>query len=281
MIIKVFGKVNQKYIDNVLKKAGKLISVPKDLTIYFLETLSFCSYINLPRTMQNKVRQKCMTNISFSFIFKKRKIVVIHLEKNLEKNQDSLVGLLIHEIAHINQMEKGVYIKIYNDYYKVSQRNLIKIKKLKYNKKDLVNLFHSISITAVFALKDIYANNYLIEKGLVNHLLSYYKMEFNKKVCPKPFFYKNLKIAAKKDMSIVKDVVDFQLAILSATLPIHKTRKAKELINFIEKCYSINIQEVSEKMHELVNLYFKSFKNKDFNKMFFDCVFKEVYKLLK
>lgn len=281
MIIKVFGNLNKKYVDNAVKKAGKLIPVPKDLTIYFLESLNFCSFINLPRSIQNKVRQRCRTKISFSFIFKKRKIVVIHLEKNLEKNQDSLVGLLLHEIAHINQMEKGVYDKIYNDYYKVSQKNLTKIKKLKYNKKDLVNLFHSISITSVSALKDIYANNYLIEKGLVNHLLSYYKLEFNKKVCPRPFFYKNIKETAKKDMSVVKDVVDFQLAILSATLPVYRTRKAKELVKFIESCYQINIQEVSKRMHELVDLYFKYFKNKNFNRMFFDCVFYEVCKLLK
>jgi hypothetical protein len=279
--IKVFGKVNKKYVNNAVKKACKLIPVPKDLAIYFLEALNFCSFIRLPRTMQNKVKQKCLANISFSYIFKKKKIVVIHLEKNLKKNKDSLVGLLIHEIAHINQMEKGIYEKIYSDYYKGSEKNLIKIKKLKYNKKDLANLFHSISITSVSALKDIYANNYLIEKSLANHLISYYKMEFNRKVCPKPFFYKNLKEAARKDMSIVKDVFDFQLAILSATLPIHRTRKAKELVKFIEKCYSINIQEVSERMHELVDLYFEYFKNKDFNKMFFDCVFKEVYKLLR
>ena len=89
------------------------------------------------------------------------------------------------------------------------------------------------------------------------------------------------KETAKKDMSVVKDVVDFQLAILSATLPVYRTRKAKELVKFIESCYQINIQEVSKRMHELVDLYFKYFKNKNFNRMFFDCVFYEVCKLLK
>jgi len=281
MLIKIFGKTDEDYINKVLKTASKLINIPKDVEIYFIDDLDFCSCIILSKAMQNQIRQNCKIKTSFSFIFKKRKLIAIYLEKNLQKDKKSLVGLLLHETAHINQMQKGVYRKILNDYSKVSEKNLKLIRKLKYDKKGLTNLFYRISTTAILTLKDIYANNFLISNGLVNYLLYYYKLQFNRRICPKPFFYKLLKQAAKKDMSIVSDVIDFQLAILSATLPLYRTKKAEEFIRFIEKCYQVNIQEISSKCEELITLYFNEFNKKGFNEKFFNLLFLKVYNLLK
>ena len=113
------------------------------------------------------------------------------------------------------------------------------------------------------------------------YLIEYYLSEFDRKVCPKPIFYKNLKENLKKDINVINLVFDFELSLLSIILPLYKIKKARKLIKYIESCYETNIKDISSRCHELINLYFTNFNKKDFSKEFLNMVFLKVYYLLK
>ncbi len=281
MLSQILGNLDKKPIDAALDKVKKLVRIPSNLTIYFLEKIDFCYSIKLPKNIQDKFKVSCEHKISFSFKFKKRKIIVIYLEKDLLQNLDALIGLLLHEITHINHIDKRVYSSIYSSYNIGYNKNLNLFKSLSYDKNKILKLFHDISLITILTLKDIYTNNELIDKNLTNYLIAYYKIEFNRKICPKPIFYKNIKSLAKKDLNIIKNVFEFELALLSVILPLYETKKANYLVKFIETCYEINIQEISQKCHELIRLYFAEFKKKEFNQDFINLVFLKVYNLLK
>ncbi len=281
MHVKILGNLNSDIIDNSIIKTEKLIKIPTNLYLYFLENINFCYSIKLPRHLQDRFKLACGTKISFSLKFRKRKIIVVYVDKDLLADSNALIGLLLHEIIHINQMDKGIYKKIHESYNNVYQKNFNLFSSLKYDKNDLKILFNGISSIAVLTLKDIYVNNELIMKGLNKYLISYYKFEFNKKICPKPIFYQNLKKYAKKDLNLIKTVFEFELSLISVILPLYKIKKAWELVNFIENCYELNINEISKKCHELINLYFTDFSKKGFNEAFIDLIFLKVYTLIE
>lgn len=281
MIIKTIGHLDKAYVEKAVNKAKKFIKTPKNLHIYFLESINLCYSIKLPRNIQDNFKSACAHKISFSFKIKDREMIIIYMDKRLAKNEDSLVGLLLHEISHINQINKGTYKKIYEDYEKVENKNFNLFEKLNYDKKELTWLFHDISTISILTLKDIYANNELIKNKLTKYLIAYYKMEFDRKICPRPFFYGDLKKTAQYDLDLVRLVFEFELSLISVILPLYKTKQAHQLVRYLSKCYEININAVSKKCHELIILYFRDFKKKDFNQEFFNAVFRKVYGVLK
>ena len=237
-----------------------------------------CRYIKLPRNILEQFRLNCDHKISFSIKFKKRKFIIIYLDKALTKNLDALIGLLLHEVSHLIQIDKGIYKNLLKK--NVQKRNFNFINKIKkYGKPELNRLFNDLSLIISLTLKDIYANNYLIKKNLTKYLISFYKSEFSRKICPRPFFYDNLNVD-KKNLEIITKVFEFELSLLSVILPLYQTKNAQNLINFIERCYEINIQQVSEKCHDLIRLYFASFGKKEFNEEFVNLVFMKVYRIL-
>ena len=153
--------------------------------------------------------------------------------------------------------------------------------RLKYDKKELEWLFRDISTIAVLTLKDIYANTELIRRKLVKYLLVYYKIEFDRKICPKPVFYGEIKKTAKYDLDVVRLVFEFELSLISVILPLYKVKRAHELVKYLSKCYEVNINDVSKKCHELIDLYFRDFRKDDFNEEFFNNIFIQIYNLLK
>lgn len=281
MIVKTIGNLDKHYIEKAVTKVKKLIKVPKDLHIYFLENINLCYSIKLPRNIQDRFKIACSHKISFSFKFKNKEMIIIYMDKTLVKNNESLVGLLLHEISHINQINRGIYEKVYQDYEKIRKRNYDLLLKLNYDKKDLIWLFQDISAIAILTLKDIYANNELIRKKLTKYLLAYYKLEFNRKICPRPVFYGDLKKTAKYDLDAIRLVFEFELSLISVILPLYKIKKAHELVKYLSKCYEININNVSKKCHELINLYYRDFKKEKFNQEFLNSIFMKVYNLLR
>ena len=281
MNIKVIGHLDKNYIENTLNKTKRLIKIPRNLHIYFLENINLCYSIKLPRNIQKRLKIACSHKISFSFKYKNRGVIIIYMDKVLAKKEDSLIGLLLHEISHINQINKGVYKKVLEDFEKIMGRNHQLFMKLKYEKRDLEWLFNDISTISILTLKDIYANNELVKNKLTKYLITYYKLEFDRKICPRPVFYGDLKKSAQYDLDLIRLVFEFELSLISVILPLYKTKRAHELVRYLSKCYESNINKVSKKCHELIILYFRDFKKKNFNKEFFNAVFRKVYSVLK
>lgn len=289
MQISVKGKLNEEKIKKAVEKARKLIKFPKNIEIYFLENAEYCDDIiaTLHKHLRGYFRQVCLVEkSSFSFNHMNRNLVVLSLEKkkSVVNNQKALIGLILHELMHSIQVKKGEYKNIYEGFDETFKKNKKLLKKLKYPSKKISVLFDRIGFIAIMLLKDLFCNSELIGKGYGSYLLEYYKSELKgKKSCPRPVFYDKFKDAAKKDPEIIQDAFDFEFSLLSIILPFQKYRTDESLIlmKHIDKCYEINIHEISRKCHELIYLYLNYYKpNKEFSKRFLNAIFNKVYMLL-
>lgn len=278
MQVKIIN-LNDKYINLTIKKTEELIEIPSNLVIYFVKGNVFI------KSLPKKVNEYILKGKSFSYNTKKVSIIFIQFNKRgyLLKNNKALIGLVLHEIMHVNQRNKGLDEQLKNSYRKHYLSKLKLLKKLDYNINKLNNLFLSVGETSVLLSKELHTNTELIKNGLSEYLLQYYKEEFPRtKKCPKPVFYDKFKREAMKDIDIVKDVFEFEFSLLSFILPFRKlaVKNAKSLINHIHQCYEINIDEIARKCKEITFTYNKDFEKKNFQKEFFEGVFFKVYDLL-
>ncbi len=289
MKLGIKGNLPEEYLRNTVKRLGRIIRIPKQLEIYFLASESDGKEI--VRSMHRRAR-KAMRYVllkerkSFAYNHGGRKIIVIPINHRrfLLKNQNALLGLLLHEVMHIKQQDKGMYRVIKRSFEATFMKNQRLLKKLKYPKKKLKSLFESVGSISILLLKDLYVNTEVISAGKAKHLLEYYHAELiGKKTCPRPVFYDKFKEAAKKNLDVITIAFEFEFALLSMLLPFQRygSRKAKELMMHINHCYELNVQEIARKCHELIYLYLNEFSyDERFARRFFSAVFSKVYLLL-
>ena len=283
MKYEVFGKFDKEYIRSVVANVDKLINVPKNVIVYFVEENKYCSQISkkLPKKIRLEFRNACLEKIPFSHGFKKRDIIVIHITKNnifLLKNKKSLTGLLLHEIMHSFMRKRGLHKKIKKSFEKEFIDKLEKLDKLPEQIDKLLDLFTKVGNTAIFLLKDMYTNKELIKKGLGDYLLEYYYRQFtHKKYCPMPVFY-----VKEKAISQLRDALEFEFSLLSIIMPFknYKSKNAKKLIKIINRCYRVNISDVTKECSYLVSLYGQLSESKAFTDRYFRIVFNKIYHLV-
>lgn len=284
MEVKIYD-LDKREINYVIAKISRLIKVPSDLEIYFVKGIYEKASKNLPKQMRKDIKLLSRKS-SFSYSLKDKHFIFIQLKKReyLLKNKKALIGLLLHEIFHTIQRKKGLDKKLKESYDRFYLSRFSLLKKLDYDKKSLVDLFLSVGKISVLLAKELYTNTEIINKGLSDYLIEYYKEEFTKtRTCPKPVFYEKFKKATKKDINIVRDAFEFEFALLGFILPLKKlkNRRVKSLMNHVHFCYEINIGEIARKCREITFTYEKNFGSKKFQKEFFEGVFFKVYNLLK
>ena len=290
MKIEVIGSINRNYVNSVLKKVKNLIKIPKNTEIFFVENIDKCNEVlaDVPKDVRDLFTRICaIEKTSFALRHKNKDFIIISITKDkryLLRDKDALVGILLHEIMHLIQIEIGLYKQLLNSYDKTFIKNFKVLKKLPYSYFKLKKLFMNVGLTTVFLLKDLYCNSEIIKNGYGRYLLRYYDQEFkHKKTCPRPVFYDKFKKAAKRDMKIIEIVLDFEFSLLSVILPFSKYEghKADRLIEHLGRCYELNIHDVARKCHELIGLYLNEFSyDTRFQERFLNSVFNKVYMLL-
>src|SRR3989338_926344 len=135
------------YIANTIEEASRLIKFPKNLNIYIIKDKKYCSLISktLPKEIQKHFLNSCRQKITFSYNYKDIKLIVVVVTESNKKIESAF--------------NKKNYVK--------------KLKKLKYNKKDIELLYNKIKVTSILLLKDLHSNNEIIKLKLENYLLSY------------------------------------------------------------------------------------------------------------
>lgn len=289
MKIEVKGNLPEDYLKATVKKLKRLVRLPKQLEIYFLASES--DGREIVRSIHKHAR-KTMRYVllkernSFAYNHKGRKIIVIPINHRrfLLKSQDALLGLLLHEVMHIKQQDKGMYKVIKKSFEATFIKNQKLLIKLKYPRPKLKSLFEGVGSTSILLLKDLFVNTEVIASGRAKYLLDYYRADLiGKKTCPQPVFYEKFKEAAKRDLDVITIAFEFEFALLSMILPFQKysSKKAKDLMFHINHCYEMNVQDIARKCHELIYLYLNEFSyDEKFARRFFSAVFSKVYLLL-
>lgn len=289
MKIEVRGSLPSKYLIDTVQKLQHVIKVPRNAEFYFFASESDGEDLiaSLHKHAQKAMRYVLLEERnSFSYNHRGRKIIVVLVDRKqyLLTNKKALLGLLLHEMMHIKQQDRGLYIYIKNAFEQTFLKNERLLNKLHYQKKKIQSLFNIVGSTSILLLKDLFANSELIAASKGKYLLEYYRAELlNRKTCPRPVFYDKFKEAAQKNLDVIAIAFEFEFALLATLLPFQKyaDKKAETLVRHINRCYEMNVQEIARKCHELIYLYLHEFAyDEKFAKRFLNAIFNKVYLLL-
>ncbi|MAG47828.1 hypothetical protein CL617_04435 [archaeon] len=263
--------LDKKYFENVISNINKRIKIPENVVFYIIEDKEDCGPIsnNLSEELKKDFNNVCKRNVSFSYSHNEDNYIIIDIknENYLLDDSVALEGLILHELMH-SKFSHDFNKKINLDLKKVLFEN---INKLNIHKDDFEIIIRMMNYSKLL-LKELYANELLVKKKFSDKLITYYLKQFSKKVNSAVLFKKGSK----------ENILKFELSLLSVvwSLEKFKTNNFDILKNTIEKNYSIKLKETERSFNKLKKLYFKNFRNKDFNILFFEEVFNVINKRL-
>lgn len=272
-----------------------------DLTISFSnienpdEVKKFVATLNFPQNEIDSLRRLFDNpfQTSFSYGFEDKEIVFIQLEKTSPllkaSNNSGLKGLILHEILHSVQRQRGLEVRLKNSLVfslDLFQELAAIIPSGSFNRDELVEFLKQISQVALLTLKDVYANVEMIKRGLCTPLLDFFLTELgfeeNSPINP-PIFHTPFK---KGEISI-KNLNEFAIAfnytisLIPAWLPnmVLETdsidyKRSRELKSFIFNSYYTNPSLITREMWHIENIFLTSFSfSKSFHLKWFGAIF--------
>lgn len=281
----------QNHFSRVLQRLSRRFLLRTPLTVYLLQAQTEQNYRQLVRQLPVFHRKPFLLlaqkgKTSFSFLYRNIAILVLIItprRKFLTTDSQALQGIVAHELMHLREMERGTYQRLHTVYRAVWRSFLPRIKQLRHP--GAVRVLKRVGAAAELLLKDLYVNSTLIQQNYSHALLAYYFREFRQqKVCPRPVFYDKLKRAIKKNSAVLEEVFVFEFALLSIILPFQKYHPvhAQRLLAYIERCYRLNIKEITRKCGPLVTYYLAHYHtpSPQFERRYFTLLFEKLFELL-
>jgi len=227
---------------------------------------------------------------SIEFIF----IIFDHTDYHLLDSQPALIGLLIHEIIHGIQRQRGLEDDLQRSLllsFDLFEELALLIKPPNYPKNKILEMMKLIGENSLFVLKDIYSNREVIERGYASEVLSYYQKLFKINEESGTISFLEIKITeSSKNVEI--NIDDFQqaflilLTLIPSWLPFllvgdaDEKKQALEIQKFINNTYK-QIKSLNRYINHLVNIYLTEFSfTSRFHKKFFSQVFSIVVNYL-
>ena len=262
MRCEIHGAISKKKLIDALKKIDNLIGLPENTDILVYDNIDFNPLKAVHMFVRNpgglrKLNKEEHTSLSLSF--NDKDVIIIYIskrEKYLERDEEALIGLLMHEIMHVIQGRKGLDKEIEKDCSKALNSFVRNIKP-----KEL-HMYDSILRNASFVLKDIYANSELVLNGLGKYVIeNYYDLYADKKKIPRHVHYTDLTSKALKDPKILSYAVNYELDFMGVIVPavilVHSKLegkvKATRLINTIAKCYENQMTSVADEFNKVIH----------------------------
>ncbi len=230
---------------------------------------------------------------SFSWGFQDKEFVFIRLEEStklfLKKNRKGLTGLIIHEVLHGVQRQRGLEIRLHDsldfslDFF--SQLADI-IPPDKHNREQILSFLQKISQIALFALKDIFVNVELIKRGFAEWLVIFYRDELgfgdNFDIKPPRFGVKFGRGPKKvKDLDAFAEAFNYTVALIPIWLPFmvleadsKDYKPSRALKHFVFDKYYINPSLITREMWHIENVFLTSFSfSKSFHRKWYGAIF--------
>ncbi|MFX1512743.1 MAG: hypothetical protein ACFFCQ_09170 [Promethearchaeota archaeon] len=235
-----FFKGFSQYLNDILMDSPDIqthCAPIMDFTLVFSDVDSegiqkFISELDLPEEKINDLRGFFADSFrtSFSWGFEEQEFVFIQLEKTspllLTENQSGLRGLILHEILHSVQRQRGFDVGLRNSLVltlDLFEQLAAMVPAELFDKNELINFLKEISRMAFLAMKDIYVNYEMIKRGYGDLLLDYYEAslgfeEFSSITPPKFETYSLIK-KGKKDLIEVTQAFGYTISLLPTWLP--------------------------------------------------------------
>ncbi|MFX0205789.1 MAG: hypothetical protein ACFFDT_07350, partial [Candidatus Hodarchaeota archaeon] len=208
-----------------------------NLTIVFSDVDSneinnFISKLALPEKKINDLRRFFSDSFStsFSWGFAEQEFVFIRLEKTSPllrlENQRGLRGLILHEILHSVQRQRGFEVSLRSSLVltlDLFEQLAAMVPSEHFDKNEIISFLTEISQVAFYTLKDIYVNYELIKRGYGELLLDYYKsslgFEESNLITPPRFETSLLLKKGKKDLIETARAFNYTTSLLPTWLP--------------------------------------------------------------
>ncbi len=230
---------------------------------------------------------------SFSWGFQDKEFVFIRLEETtklfLKKNRKGLTGLIIHEVLHGVQRQRGLEIRLHDslDFSLDFFTQLAEvIPPEKYNRTQIISFLKQISQLALFALKDIFVNVELIKRGMAEWLIIFYRDElgFGENLEIKPPQYETefeKGVIKVKDLDSFATAFTYTLSLIPIWLPFmvletdsKDYEPSRELKHLIFDKYYVNPSFITREMWHIENIFLASFSfSKSFHRKWYGAIF--------
>ncbi|MHA1941626.1 MAG: hypothetical protein ACW97P_07855 [Candidatus Hodarchaeales archaeon] len=230
---------------------------------------------------------------SFSWGFDDREFVFIRLEENTKlfhkKNRPGLRGLIIHEVLHGVQRQRGLEIRLRDslDFTLDFFTQLAEvIPPEEYDRAQIISFLKRISQIALFVLKDIFVNVELIKRELGSLLIIFYKDElgYDEKLDITPPHFETEFDKGKiriKDLDSFAEAFTYTISLIPVWLPFmvleteskdyEITRKLK---HFIFEKYYTNPSLITREMWHLENSFLTGFSfSMSFHRKWYGAIF--------
>jgi hypothetical protein len=278
-----------------------LIEPIADLTISFSdiknpkEVKKFITKLDFPQNEVDSLKRLFDNpfQTSFSYGYQDKELVFIQLEKTsplLEiTNNNGLKGLILHEILHSVQRQRGLEVRLKNSLVFSLElfQELASIMPVdSFNQEELITFLKQISQVALLTLKDVYANVEMIKRGIYSPLVDFFLIELGFEEAPlitPPIFdtpFEKGKISIKNLDEFAK-AFNFTLSLIPAWLPsmVLETdsvdyKRSRELKHFIFNNYYTNPSLITREMWHIENIFLTSFSfSKGFHLKWFGAIF--------
>jgi hypothetical protein len=299
-----FFKTKEKPIMAVLKTPSikKFCDSITDMTIVFSDITKNEEVLSFIRTSSGLPSEEIESlgdffhgafQSSFSYGYKEKEFVFIQLEESSRllksKHRSSFSGLLLHEILHSIQRQRGLEVRLRSslvfslDFF--TQLADI-VPHGAFEKDEILTFLKAISQFALYALKDIYVNVEMMKRGggLGKALIDFYKadLQFGKSIDIPEF-----DTSFQKGHVTIKDLESFTrafnllLSLIPSWLPqmvlnpeSRDYSSARELKHFIFENYYSTLNLITRELYHIENMFLSSFSfSRGFHLKWFGAVF--------
>lgn len=286
--MKVFikGRLNKKFFqERVIEVLYKIKGEERiDFTLIVIENMKQCKEASeeLVREERDEFLKECnKLVVSSSFRIGGKEYIVIKANRRfLKKNKSALRGLIAHELMHTILRVKGIEKKINDNAKNYVGRLAWELTELGFDEKSAISFSVEIYRDGVLCLKDLLANNELLNQSFFDDLMEYYYniLELKK---GSPFKWPHYE---KIDLKSLKELLKFELYLMPSWLPfvICDKDKCVALEKRIREKYESNFRHISDHMHEIQEVYERFRNNRDeFIKQFFQALNRSVVKIVE
>ncbi|UCE12456.1 MAG: hypothetical protein JSV04_09690, partial [Candidatus Heimdallarchaeota archaeon] len=230
---------------------------------------------------------------SFSYGYEEREFVFIRLEKTSPllkpSHKNGFLGLVIHEIFHSIQRQRGLEIRLKNSLV-FSLEFFTKLASIippgSFEQDEMIEFLKQISQIALFSLKDIYVNVEMMKRGFSNPLIDFYSVELHIEdtnlisppILETPFQKGEISV---KDLSMFAKAFNYTISLIPVWLPSMVLEEesidyvpSRQLKHFIFENYYINPSLITREMWHIENIFLTSFSfSKSFHLKWFGAIF--------